>query len=266
VSVWYKWSGVGTDWQRNYGLWIHPSGHYLFQMYGGGGSAHLVTGVRPDTEWHHLVGTYDGSRVRLYLDGVNVVDAPGGGVPHQTAQPVTIGGWDAWYHQKFNGLVDEIALFDRTLDGSEVVELAEGVDSGPIALTIDVKPGSDRNPINLKGKGVIPVAILTTDDFDAATVDGAAVRFAGAEAVHGGHVEDVDGDGAADWIGHFNTQDAKAALQGETEATLVIIEDGDVVAEGSDAVDTGIGKGRGSGKAAASIEASSWGEIKRQAR
>ena len=45
---------------------------------------------------------------------------------------------------------------------------------------------------------MIPVAILTTDDFDATTVDADTVRFGpgGAEKVHTtAHYEDVDGKG-----------------------------------------------------------------------
>ena len=37
-------------------------------------------------------------------------------------------------------------------------------------IGIDIKPGSDLNPINLKNKGVVPVAILSSTDFDTASV------------------------------------------------------------------------------------------------
>jgi hypothetical protein len=94
----------------------------------------------------------------------------------------------------------------------------------PLAVSVDIKPGSDPNGINLKSKGVIPVAVLTTDDFDATIVDGATVQFEGASPVHdGGHLEDVDGDGDIDWVGHFKvrdtgieTDDTEASLTGET--------------------------------------------------
>ncbi len=97
---------------------------------------------------------------------------------------------------------------------------------------IDIKPGSSSNPINLKSKGVIPVAILTTDDFDATTVDPLSVEFgpAGATESHGkGHIEDVDGDGDDDLLLHFNTQetgiqcdDTSASLTGLTYEGLLI--------------------------------------------
>lgn len=85
-------------------------------------------------------------------------------------------------------------------------------------VEIDIKPGSDPNSINLKSKGVIPVAILTTPDFDASTVDPATVLFAGASPTHWA-LEDVDGDGDIDLILHVPTQSTNIQ-QGDTEACL----------------------------------------------
>jgi hypothetical protein len=96
------------------------------------------------------------------------------------------------------------------------------------AAAIDIKPGSDKNPVNLKSKGVIPVAVLTTPDFDAATVDVASVCFGDAEAAGQracdeahiqGHLEDVDGDGDLDLMLHFRTQDTGIDA-GDTQACL----------------------------------------------
>jgi len=85
-------------------------------------------------------------------------------------------------------------------------------------VIIDIKPGSDQNSINLKSKGVVPVAILTTDNFDAATVDPATVELAGASPVRW-KLEDVDNDGYDDMILHFRTQDLDLE-QDSTDAML----------------------------------------------
>ncbi len=95
-----------------------------------------------------------------------------------------------------------------------------------ISVTIDIKPNTDPNSINPISKGVIPVAILSTDTFDATTVDSSSIRFGvtGIEAVPSHYaLEDVDGDGDIDMIIHFSTQstdikcgDSSASLTGKT--------------------------------------------------
>lgn len=85
---------------------------------------------------------------------------------------------------------------------------------------IDIKPGSDPNSINLKSKGVVPVAVLTTDLFDAATVDPDTVQLEGVDAVKW-TMDDVDGDGDLDLLLHFSTQELAVVLDAfSTEATL----------------------------------------------
>ena len=95
-----------------------------------------------------------------------------------------------------------------------------------IDVTIDIRPGSDRNPINLKSNGIIPVAILTTNKFDATQVNWQTVRFgpSGATERHQRvHVKDTDYDGDMDVVLHFKTRhtgifcsDTEATLTGET--------------------------------------------------
>jgi hypothetical protein len=49
-----------------------------------------------------------------------------------------------------------------------------------VCVSIDIKPGSYPNSINLCSHGVVPVAILSGDGFDATTIDPTSVMFAGA--------------------------------------------------------------------------------------
>ena len=85
-------------------------------------------------------------------------------------------------------------------------------------MDIDIKPGDEQNNINLNSNGVVPVAILTTEQFDAAKVDPATAEFAGTAPQHWS-LEDVDGDGDTDVIFHFRTQELNLNEESQ-QATL----------------------------------------------
>jgi hypothetical protein len=126
-----------------------------------------------------------------------------------------------------------------------LLTLEKVVPPSVIEVEIDIKPGSWPNSINLNQKGRIPVAILTTEDFDAATVDPATVVFGPAAAVPVHYaMEDVDGDGDVDLILHFIT--AEIGLDEDSEeATLTgqTYDEMDIV--GTDAVRIVPPKGKG---------------------
>jgi hypothetical protein len=147
--------------------------------------------------------------------------------------------YNGWYFNE--GDPDATWYYDSNMDGALNFTQFYGT-RGPCTpvVEIDIKPGSDPNSINTDARGVIPVAILTTEDFDAATVDVDSVRFGPAEAEKRhkqAHVEDVDGDGDLDLLLHFRTQDTGIAL-GDTEACVTGQTYDGVPIEGCDSVRT----------------------------
>jgi hypothetical protein len=88
-------------------------------------------------------------------------------------------------------------------------------------IIIDIKPGSDDNSINTKSKGVIPVSVLSTESFDATSLDIDTIVFGPGDALESHnelHIEDVNDDGLDDVILHFKTQDL--GLTDETQLEL----------------------------------------------
>jgi hypothetical protein len=91
---------------------------------------------------------------------------------------------------------------------------------GPLVMTvdIDIHPGSSPNPINLGNKGNVPVAILSTNCFNAIDVNPETVLFADASPVKWSKM-DVNQDGYIDLLLQFQTKDLNLT-QTSTEATL----------------------------------------------
>lgn len=90
-------------------------------------------------------------------------------------------------------------------------------------ISIEIKPGStDLAPINPKSKGKIPVALLSSKEFNALNANPAMLTFGAtgneASLSHcGASGEDVNGDGLLDLVCHFENQTAgfeKGDLEG----------------------------------------------------
>ncbi|MEJ2636979.1 MAG: T9SS type A sorting domain-containing protein, partial [Calditrichia bacterium] len=138
-----------------------------------------------------------------------------------------------------------IKLFgeDVPQSGEDVMVVVSGEPTDPtLAVNVDIKPGEEPNSVNCtNANGLITVAILTTPDFDALSVDHTKVSFGltGIEASEHHvkkngdmvrHEKDVDRDGDKDLVFHFrygNTSldcDSKqAVLIGETNDGLQVM-------------------------------------------
>lgn len=117
-----------------------------------------------------------------------------------------------------------------------------------IKVNIDIKPGDDTNSINPRSMGSIPVAILSTDEFDASDLvncdtltfgrtgdENSLARRSGKHEAPHCSVEDVNNDGLPDLVCHFTTQET-GFESGDTEGVLKgQIRDGTPI-EGVDSV------------------------------
>ena len=99
-----------------------------------------------------------------------------------------------------------------------------------IEVLVDVKPMSWPNPLNVKAKGVLPVAILGTEDFDVTQIDPASVRLEGVAPLRWA-LEDVGTagdplagpDGFTDLSLKFKTQEIVAALGDVNDGDVMVL-------------------------------------------
>lgn len=89
------------------------------------GQYYTVYGITPvlDGKWHHVVGQWDSTGMYLYVDGsldrsdtlvVNLGAYGGGGARAGVIY------WNGIFANWFNGLVDELQIFDRALTAAEI--------------------------------------------------------------------------------------------------------------------------------------------------
>ncbi len=106
----------------------------------------------------------------------------------------------------YEGLAGEVVSFANPI-------LPEVVTPTGTLVEIDIRPGSEQNPVNPKSNGVLPVAILSSDSFDATQVDPSTVFLAGAPVAlrsqqdkYLTNEEDVNIDGLTDLVVKIETE------------------------------------------------------------
>jgi hypothetical protein len=112
----------------SYGLYTGVNGGLQFYVSTDQG---LTWTLSPDAgqgvwngQWHNVVGTYDGSSVRLYVDGRQVASGTPDTAPIAyglpTSNELQIGDYPGCSGLDFAGSVDEVKVFDRALGSGEI--------------------------------------------------------------------------------------------------------------------------------------------------
>jgi hypothetical protein len=85
-----------------------------------GGSADATGGSVPLNQWSHVACTYDRQTIRVYVNGVEVASTLNTLAIPTSSQDLAIGKEDGFTDRNFDGLIDEVEIFDRALTVTEV--------------------------------------------------------------------------------------------------------------------------------------------------
>ncbi len=98
-------------------LWFHLSG------IGGINYSPLPS----NGNWHQIVGTYNGSTIKLYINGQEVATEEASGELQTTTDDLRIGAKTNDPADFFHGVLDEIYIFDRALSSDEISDLPHSI-------------------------------------------------------------------------------------------------------------------------------------------
>jgi hypothetical protein len=128
----------------------------------------------------------------------------------------------------FNNAIEPLDSADTDPDLTNNAKTLDLLVDCVIPVAIDIHPHNPNNPVNLKGNGVLPVAILSNAEFqfDATTVDPNTVFLAGAPVRPFGNnsdkviLQDVNQDGLMDAVVHIEVNQLNLSA-GDTVAVMV---------------------------------------------
>ncbi|PYN84021.1 MAG: hypothetical protein DMD96_00005 [Candidatus Rokuibacteriota bacterium] len=115
----------------------------------------IVAGAAPLplNAWSHLVATYDGTTLRLYINGSLVGTQPVAGAIVTSTGALRIGGNNVW-GEYFQGLVDEVRIYNRALSPAEIqTDMSTPIVGGTTSVVSNTTPSPAPAPSPGTGQG-----------------------------------------------------------------------------------------------------------------
>ncbi|RII30609.1 MAG: hypothetical protein CXR30_06395 [Geobacter sp.] len=172
-----KWTG-GLEDKR---VTIDSDGKVHYILYGTSASAGVTSATAVQTNvWTHVVATYDGTDMKIYLNGVLDASVAANQDVGDSTGPLCLGynplRASEGFEEPFTGQLDEVGWYNQTLSASEVSLLANMV---PDAFSFTAKTGMPlnaaivSNPVTVTGITAPTVISITGGDYSVSTDNGA---------------------------------------------------------------------------------------------
>jgi len=129
LEAWVNPTAIGTAWrtvmmkeqsgEMTYTLYANNGTRPAGYIYIGGENSTQGTAALVTNTWTHLAVTYDGTTLRLYVNGVEVSNKAISGSIVNSTGVLRIGGNGVW-GEYFSGLIDEVRIFNRASTPAEI--------------------------------------------------------------------------------------------------------------------------------------------------
>jgi hypothetical protein len=133
--------GLYSGWSGGMGFYVSSASEYVI-------SPEVSPAIVWDGGWHHIIGSYDGSRVRLWIDGAQV----GAGTP--TTGAIVYGGSGGIYigtyrgscDLGFSGAIDDVTVWDDRPAEATTGPVIDPVPDTPTHVALPTGTGSGATP------------------------------------------------------------------------------------------------------------------------
>ena len=187
LAAWIKTSFKDKAWRRifdkswDHGYDITMGGDDGGKSYQGqvmmevAGAAAGIRGPVTDGQWHHVVGTFNAKELVVYLDGRRAGSVRAKQQPAPTMYDLTIGANrsdpPAEVGPSFNGMMDDVMMFNRALSAEEVQSLftAQGgvLEPQPASNPPATAPAKPDAATRLREvKSLYDQGLINKDDYD----------------------------------------------------------------------------------------------------
>jgi len=148
IAAWINWIDAGDAWQgilskgtmdgpgENYSLFVNRDGryfHFVLALDVGRVQQNSPNNSVVPNEWMHVGCTWDGSVTRIYINGEMAMEMDQVATIIPSNLPLRIGHRDGSSHY-WNGIIDEVRIYNHALTEAEVLAAMEGSKGYPFAF------------------------------------------------------------------------------------------------------------------------------------
>ena len=168
ISTWFNPSALGVRGMVGWGRWGAVGGTNALRIFGNGGgfrhywwSNDLDSNVSLSTNtWYHVAATFDGKTRALYLNGkLLVTNTPKANDHTVTDVNFSIGRTNN--SEYFNGILDEVGIWNRALSPEEIAEMAGAEGSAGATSVTTVPVATTAVPVTSVPQSSMPPASST---------------------------------------------------------------------------------------------------------
>jgi hypothetical protein len=114
--------------ERNFNFaWIHITASFVQTLHFRSGGTWYRTPILQSLSantWYHIVGTYDGTDLKVYVNGIEDNSTSASVIPENNTNNVHIGSTTA-ASSFFDGKIDDVRIYNRALTATDVTSLYE---------------------------------------------------------------------------------------------------------------------------------------------